>query len=91
MAGTIIRVNWKEHARPTATIYFSDIETGFADLEEAMIAIDCDQLIAGTVLWSRRSDEQGVRIVRDRQAIAFRGGAIDRVELPRVRFVDEAS
>ena len=85
----IVRIFWQPHARVHPRAVWNDVELcDCADFAEALTAID--GLLAGHQLWSERGAE-GERIVTRRRFFAFRGSAVDRVELPACRFVEEVA
>ncbi|MGC9368685.1 MAG: hypothetical protein ACP5DX_04000 [Paracoccaceae bacterium] len=87
---TVIQVYFRPHACPTKNpMRFELVETDFPDLEQALIAIDADQLICGKRLFTKWGQERGERVIIRDDVIAFRGGCVDRVELPTWRIVRE--
>ena len=88
----IVRIFWQPHARVHPRAVWYDIELpDCADFEAALEAIAVGQLIGGHQLWSDRGADPQERIVTRRRFFAFRGSAVDRVELPDCRFVEEAA
>lgn len=87
----VVQVFWKPHARPPGDdrLVFALIEVGLADFQQVCLAIDEDRLIGGERLTTHRTEERGVRRVVKRDPIAFRGGAVDRVDLPTYRLIEE--
>lgn len=91
MSGCIVRV-WfepesEDRGRPAR---WSFIETELEDFATFCEMVDGDRFISGAVLWTMNDrHEQHTKIIRERQPIAFRGSAVLRCELPRLRFVEE--
>lgn len=87
--GTVIQVYFKAHARSSDKFLFEMIETGFDDLGQAFEAMSRDELIVGQVLYTHAGLERNERIIHRAEPIAFRGTAVDRVDLPTWQFVRE--
>jgi hypothetical protein len=88
-AGTVLQLVLKPHARNPLDPAQLFVESQFPDLEQALIAVANDELIFCKVLYSHKGSHPFERIVHKERIAAFRGGAIDRVELPSWRFVRE--
>ena len=68
---------------------FFFVETDFEDFAGALQAMHDDEIIVGDVLhapWAK--GQYGVREVKGRRPIAFRGRATRRMELPSCRFIE---
>ena len=89
MAGCIVKVYWEPHCRISERAPWNMVETDFPDFEQFLIAVDENRLICGSQLWFRPGEERGEHVIKSRVPTAFRGRAIDRVELPHGRFVEE--
>lgn len=88
MAGCVVMV-WFE---PDADIGdprmpFKVIETEFPDFTSFCQFADGDRLIGGAILYTRKLDD-GTREIIRRVPLAFRGSAVRRCELPRMRYVE---
>ena len=91
MTGTIIQV-WFDKEYEVANCYnnggFRMVETEFPDFQSACQWIDHgDKLIGGAILFTTKRDRFSV--ITDRVPVAFRGHAVQRVQLPTWRFVEK--
>jgi hypothetical protein len=88
---TVLQIWMTPDFRPNRKVPFEIVETDFADLDEALVAIASGALICGTALHTRWGDEPNERIVYREAPLAFRGSAVDRVELPSWTIVREVA
>ncbi len=68
---------------------FEMIEFPFECVEDVCKEIATKSIIAGSLLWTSKTDVMGERKITKRQFIALNPQAILRVELPSWRFIEE--
>lgn len=81
--------------RPTAETlpgkgYFELVDLPFDTFQDACDAIAADSLISTTFLHTRASTP-GTRVIMRRVEGAFRGGAVERVQVPYWTLVENAA
>ena len=92
---------WHQEPECIVQIWFEDDETGrparwqlvmvpFIDFATFLEVVDADRLICGSVLHCAWEEgERGVKVIRRRTPIGFRGSTVRRAMLPTWRFVEE--
>lgn len=91
----VVQIFWRKGSHPPGhdNLAFSLVEIhGAPDFEAVceMVAAS-EALIPGTNLITSRGASRAERIVRRRVPIAFRGSAVDRLDLPVWSLVEEAA
>lgn len=84
--GCIVQV-WFEPESENRRSHFNLIETELPDFATFCELVEADQIIGGASLWTTLT--KGVRLIKSRQPIAFRGSAVLRCQLPHWRFIEE--
>ena len=80
-----------EHADRTAGrgLPFRLLDVPGLSFDEIMAAFAEDRLVLADDLRTHFAEERGVRIISDRTRLAVRGGAVDRAEKPKWRFMEQ--
>lgn len=89
MPGFIVQVFFdKEPKIKGKPSLFRMIETDFSDFADFSSAVEDDDLICGSIIFTSQTDVPGVVRITKRLPIAFRGDAVNRFQMPTWEFVE---